>query len=202
MSSHPKPQETIRDTNRRRFLGAAVATAASYGRIMGANDRIRIAGIGTGGRGDYLLGNVAKLEGAEIVGVCDVYEPHRLRTKTRYSAAADYIDHRQVLDRKDVDAVVIATPDHWHVPITIEAVNAGKDVYCEKPVTHSLAEGAPLIAAVKESKRVVQTGTQQRSWQHYIHAKELIANGTLGQVTFIRTYWYQNHIAGQDAVHV
>ena len=110
-------------TNRRRFIGAAVATAASYGRILGANDRIRIAGIGTGGRGEYLLGNVAKLEGTEIVGFCDVYEPHRLRAKARYAATApDYVDHGKVLDRKDVDAVVIATPDHWHVPITIDAV--------------------------------------------------------------------------------
>ena len=111
----------------------------------------------------------------------------------------DYRDHRELLDRKDIDAVIIATPDHWHVPITIDAVRAGKDVYCEKPVTHTLAEGEPLIAAVRDSKRVVQTGTQQRSWEHFIHAKELVANGTLGQVTLIHTYWYQNHIANQTA---
>ena len=73
-----------------------------------------------------------------------------------------------MLDRNDIDAVVIGTPDHWHVPITIAAVRAGKDVYCEKPVTHTIEEGAPLIAAVRESKRVVQTGTQQRSWEHYL----------------------------------
>jgi predicted dehydrogenase len=85
------------------------------------------------------------------------------------------------------------------VPITIDAVRAGKDVYCEKPVTHTPAEGEPLIAAVRETKRVVQTGTQQRSWEHYMHAREAIASGTLGQVTLIRTYWYQNHIANQDA---
>src|SRR5947207_15020873 len=109
------------DTKRRRFLGVAVATAASYGRIMGANERIRVAGIGTGGRGDYLLGNVSKLEGTEIVGVCDVYEPHRLRTKMRYAATApDYVDHRQVLERQDIDALVIATPDHEHVPNTTD----------------------------------------------------------------------------------
>jgi predicted dehydrogenase len=186
-------------TNRRRFLGAAIATAASYGRILGANDRIRVGGIGTGGRGQYLLSNVVQLEGTEIVALCDVYEPHRLRAKARYApAASDTVDHREVLDRKDIDAVVVATPDHWHVPITIDAVRAGKDVYCEKPVTHSLAEGEPLIAAVKETGRVVQTGTQQRSWAHYLHAKELIDGGELGQVTFIRTYWYQNHIANQD----
>ena len=110
----PLPESTPSLANRRRFLGAAVATAASYGRIFGANERIRIAGIGTGGRGDYLLSNVAKLEGTELVGFCDVYEPHRLRSKSRYAAAApDYVDYREVLDRKDVDAVVVATPDHW-----------------------------------------------------------------------------------------
>ena len=191
---------TTPSTNRRRFLGAAIATAASYGRILGANDRIRVGGIGTGSRGQYLLSNVAQLEGTEIVALCDVYEPHRLRAKSRYApAASDTLDHREVLDRKDIDAVVVATPDHWHVPITIDAVRAGKDVYCEKPVTHSLAEGEPLIAAVKETRRVVQTGTQQRSWAHYLHAKELIDSGELGQVTFIRTYWYQNHIANQDS---
>jgi predicted dehydrogenase len=185
---------------RRRFIGAAIATAASYSRVMGANDRIRIGGIGTGSRGQYLLGNVKQLENTEILAVCDVYEPHRLQAKIRYAPdAKDTGDHRAILDRNDIDAVVIATPDHWHVPLVIDAVRAGKDVYCEKPVTHTLAEGAPLIAAVRESKRVVQTGTQQRSWEHYIHARQLIESGTLGQVTLIRTYWYQNHIANQDA---
>jgi predicted dehydrogenase len=186
-------------TNRRKFLGAAIATAASYRRVLGANDKIRIALIGSGDRGTYLLGNVRRLEGAEIVGFCDVYEPRRLRAKAQFAPdAPDYVDHRAVLDRQDIDAVVIATPDHWHVPITIDAVRAGKDVYCEKPVTHSLAEGAPLIATVRESKRVVQCGMQQRSWEHYMKCKDMVASGALGQVTFIRTYWYQNHIANQD----
>ena len=183
-------------TNRRRFLGAAVVTAASYGRVWGANSRIRIGAIGTGGRGQYLIGNATRIEGTEIVAVCDVYAPHRAKAKAGLAGEVrEYVDHREVLDRKDIDAVVIATPDHWHVPITIDAVRAGKDVYCEKPVTHTLAEGEPLIAAVRESKRVVQTGTQQRSWEHYVQAKEVIDSGTLGQVTLIRTYWYQNHIA-------
>ncbi len=187
-------------TNRRRFLGAALATAASYGRVLGANDRIRIGAIGTGERCKYLLSVLGKLEGNEPVAFCDVYEPHRLAAKARFAPnAEDYADHRRVLERKDVDAVVIGTPDHWHVPITLDAVHAGKDVYCEKPVTHTLAEGQPLIDAVRETKRVVQTGTQQRSWEHYIRARDLIQSGTLGQVTLIRTYWYQNHIANQTS---
>ncbi len=187
-------------TNRRRFLGAAIATAASYGRVLGANDRVRIGAIGTGSRCQYLLSLLNKLGGNDIVAVCDVYEPHRAEARTKFGAGAkEYVDHRELLDRKDIDAVVVGTPDHWHVPVTIDAVQAGKDVYCEKPVTHTLEEAAPLIAAVRESKRVVQTGTQQRSWDHYLQAKEIVASGRLGQVTFIRTYWYQNHIAGQDA---
>src|SRR5690242_17227540 len=170
----------MQETNRRRFLGAAIAGAASYRRVLGANDRIRFGAIGTGDRGEYLLSNVAKIENNDVVAVCDVYEPHMQRARSRYGPdAAVYGDHRQLLDRKDVDAVIVATPDHWHVPITIDAVRAGKDVYCEKPVTHLISEGEPLIAAVREANRVVQTGTQQRSWEHFIHAKELITNGTL-----------------------
>ncbi len=108
----------MKETNRRRFLGGAIATAASYGRIQGANDRVRFGAIGTGERGRYLLSNVASLENNEVVAVCDVYQPQRLRAKSRLGPdARDYVDHRELLDRKDVDAVIIATPDHWHVPI-------------------------------------------------------------------------------------
>jgi len=189
----------ISKTNRRVFMGATLATAASYRRILGANDRIRVGAIGTGERCQYLLSVVNQADGADIVAVCDVYEPHRLEAKAKLAPDADdYVEHQKVLARKDIDAVVIGTPDHWHVPITIDAVPAGKDVYCEKPVTHKIEEGDRLIAAVRESKRVVQTGTQQRSWEHFIKAKQLIDSGRLGQITLIRTYWYQNHIANQQ----
>jgi predicted dehydrogenase len=189
--------------NRRLFIGAALATASSYNRILGANDRMRIGAIGTGQRCQYLLTLVNKAGNNDIVSVCDVYEPHRLAAKARSAPDAhDTVDYREVLDRKDIDAVVIGTPDHWHVPITTAAIQAGKDVYCEKPVTHTLDEGAPLIAAVRDSKRIVQTGTQQRSWAHYIQAKEIVASGQIGDVTLIRTYWYQNHLAHQSDVAI
>jgi predicted dehydrogenase len=179
--------------DRRHFILAT--TAASYSRILGANDRLRFGAIGTGGRCQYLMSLLNKLGNNDILAVCDVYEPHRQEAKAKYAPEAqEYIDYRQVLDRKDIDAVVIGSPDHWHVPITIDSVRAGKDAYCEKPVTHTIEEGEPLISAVRESKRVVQTGTQQRSWEHYFKAKEVIDSGQIGQVTFIRTYWYQNHI--------
>jgi predicted dehydrogenase len=185
--------------SRRAFIGTALATAASYARIPGANDRIRIGAIGTGERCQYLLSLLNRIGGNDIIAVCDVYEPHRLEAKAKFApSASDTVDYRTVLDRSDIDAVVIGAPDHWHVPLTIAAVQAGKDVYCEKPVTHRMEEGEPLIAAVKSSNRVVQTGTQQRSWAHYIQARELVRSGRLGQITLIRTYWYQNHLANQD----
>ena len=188
--------------HRRQFVRAALATAASYGRILGANDRIRIGGIGTGGRGQYLLERVKLLEQHDMVSFCDVYQPRRLEAKAKFGTAdaVDCLDYREVLDRKDIDAVVIGTPDHWHVPITIAAVRAGKDVYCEKPITHAIEEAAPLLAAVHETNRIVQVGLQQRSWDHFAQARDEIAKGRLGQVTMIRTYWFQNHIPANGRV--
>src|ERR1035441_252005 len=138
----------------------------------------------------------------EIVACCDVYEPRRVEAKSKYATpdAQLYLDYREILDRKDIDAVVIATPDHWHVPLTIASVRAGKDVYCEKPVTHSIEAGAGLIAAVRDCQRVVQIGLQQRSWEHFAQARQEILAGRLGQVTLIRTYWFQNHIPSMGQV--
>jgi predicted dehydrogenase len=181
---------------RRQFVGAALATAASYNRILGANERVRIGAIGTGGRGQTLLGALNQLNSNDIVAICDVYKPHLITAKAAHAAKADeFGDHRALLDRKDIDAVVIATPDHWHVPVLKDALQAGKDIYCEKPVTHLLEESEPLIAAVRASNRIVQVGLQQRSWEHFAQARDEIAGGRLGQVTFIRTYWYQNHLS-------
>jgi predicted dehydrogenase len=152
---------TINSCGRRQFVGAALVTAASYGRILGANDRIRMGAIGTGSRGQTLLGALNRLESNDIVALCDVYQPHLVTSKAAHAPNAEvYADHRALLDRKDVDAVVIATPDHWHVPVLMDTLQAGKDVYCEKPVTHTLEQGEPLIAAVRESKRIVQIGLQ------------------------------------------
>lgn len=186
-------------TDRRQFIkSAALATAASYSRILGANDRVRIGGIGTGGRCQYLLSLLKEAGGNQIAAVCDVYAARleEVRQKTA-PEAREFSDYRKLLEQADLDAVVIGAPDHWHVPMTIEAVRAGKDVYVEKPVTHQVEESEPLIRAVAESKRVVQTGMQQRSWPHFQQAREIVANGGLGKVTFIRTYWYQNHLAGR-----
>ena len=170
-------------------------------RVLGANDRVRIGLIGTGGRCMYLARLLKGLPGNEVVAACDVYEPRRLAAVERMGPqTTPASDYRQVLDRNDVDAVVIGAPDHWHVPMTLDAVAAGKDVYCEKPITHTIEEGDKLIAGVEKSKRVVATGTQQRSWDHYQLARQMVQGKRLGQITLAEMYWYQNylHTSWQD----
>jgi predicted dehydrogenase len=182
--------------NRRDFLKSTTsASLLAQSKVLGANDRVRIGLIGAGGRGNFLAGLLASLPGNELVSACDVYEPRRQAAAKKMGSQAEATgDYRRVLDRRDVDAVVIATPDHWHTPMTLEAVAAGKDVYVEKPVTHHLSEGDALVAGVEKSGRVVATGTQQRSWDHFILARQLIESGRLGQIAFVRSYWYQNYL--------
>jgi len=181
---------------RRGFLrSAAAATSLSQSRVVGANDRIRLAGIGTGGRCRYLMGLADKVGGCEIVAVCDVYGPRRAEARGKLAPQArEYGEYREVLDRKDVDAVIIGSPDHWHVPMSLDAVRAGKDVYVEKPVSHKMDEGLALIKAVEETGRVLQVGYQQRSWDIFRQGHELVRGGRLGQVTMVESHWYQDYI--------
>lgn len=185
---------------RRDFLQAgAAATLLAPQRILGANDRVRVALIGAGGRGRSVTRHVSRTPNVEVVAVSDVYVPRREQAAQELGAAAKPArDYREILDRKDIDGVIIATPDHWHTPMVLEAVSAGKDIYCEKPVTQRLEEGDKLIAAVEGSKQVVATGTQQRSWDHYLAAREIVRAGELGQITFVETYWYQNYLTSKD----
>jgi predicted dehydrogenase len=132
--------------------------------------------------------------GFELVAGCDVYEPRRDEIRERsHDLASTHLDYRELLDKKDIDAVLIAAPDHWHVRIACDALAAGKDVYLEKPVTHTLEESDTLIGAVRKSKRILQCGMQQRSWSHFQDAVDLIQGGSLGRITRIRTYWFQNY---------
>lgn len=180
-------------TTRRSFLITSGLTALASTRVFGANDRLRLGIIGAGERMKGLL-NAADNAGAyEIVAVSDVYGPHRDAIKERSNGmATTHLDYREVL-AKDVDAVIIASPDHWHVPMAVDALKASKDVYLEKPVTHTLEEGAVLTRAVRASKQVLQCGMQQRSWAHFRDAVDLIQGGSLGRVVQVRTYWWQNY---------
>ena len=182
--------------NRRHFLIGGGLTALASTRAFGANERLRVGVIGAGGRMRSLLNSAEQTDVPfEIASVSDVYAPRREEVKTRTSAAtaATHMDFREVLDDKNVDAVIIATPDHWHVRIAVAALAAGKDVYLEKPVTHTLEEGALLQKAVRSSQRILQCGMQQRSWSHFRNAVDLIQGGALGRVTQVRTYWWQNY---------
>ncbi len=181
--------------NRREFLAsAATLTALSQKRILGANDRIRVGAIGTGGRSRELLHCLKLADMADLVAVCDVYAPRRAQAADQFGTnASQHVDYREILDNKDIDAVVIAAPDHWHVKIASDAVAAGKDVYVEKPVTHNLEQGPALIKAVRATDRIVQCGMQQRSWEHFQTAAEMVFSGKIGQVTQVRTYWFQNY---------
>ncbi|MFB3828882.1 MAG: Gfo/Idh/MocA family protein [Bryobacteraceae bacterium] len=184
--------------SRRGFVGSM--TAASAGRVLGANDRIRLGAIGTGGRGRYLMSNANKAGNIQWVAVADAYDVQRDRAEQVAGTAVDkYVDYRKVLDRKDIDAVIIATWDHMHCEIAVAACKAGKDLYVEKPLTLHPLEGHQIVRAVRQNKRILQTGTQQRSYPHFIEAKErFIDSGRIGRVTMVRSIWngngaYRNH---------
>jgi predicted dehydrogenase len=180
-------------TTRRSFLIASGLTALASTRVFGANDRVRLGIIGAGERMKGLLNSADKVGPYQMVAVSDVYGPHRDAIKERSNGlATTHLDYREVLD-KDIDAVIIASPDHWHVPMAVDALKAGKDVYLEKPVTHTLEEGAALVRAVRSSKQILQCGMQQRSWTHFRDAVDLIQAGSLGRVVQVRTYWWQNY---------
>src|SRR5512140_317790 len=149
------------DMTRRHFGKTAVltATALSATRVLGANDRVRVGFIGCGNRGDQLLDAFLPHKDAEVVALCEAYEPYLQPFAKKAGSNPKLLrDYRKLLDMKDVDAVVIATPDHWHAIMMTEACAAGKDVYSEKPVSLTVAEGRKMVEAARNHKRVVQVG--------------------------------------------
>lgn len=184
----------MQDALSRRSLLQGAFTAASASRILGANDRIRLGIIGTGDRGKYLMRIANKVGGIEWVAVSDVWDRRREEAaQVAGSAVARDADYRRLLDRKEIDAVIVATPDHLHAQISIEACQAGKDVFVEKPMTSLPEQGPPLVRAVREHKRVLQVGVQQRSMKHFIEAKErFFDSGLIGEVNMVRTIWNGN----------
>ena len=171
-----------------------LAGASSYQRILGANDRPNVGLIGAGGRGRFLAGEFREI-GFQIPAVCDVYQSNlEAGLKVASTGAKGMKDYRRLLEDNSLDAVVVATPDHWHAQMVIDAVGAGKDVYVEKPLCHTIEEGDRMVAAVRASKRIVQVGTQRRSSPIFIEAKSVIDTGVLGDVRLV-TSWWMNHQA-------
>jgi predicted dehydrogenase len=174
-------------------LTAGALAAGSYKRVMGANDKLMLGLIGCGGRGTGVMGTFLRTQQAQVTAVCDVYAARVDRALQRAQSGKGYSDHRKLLEQKDVDVVLIATPDHWHTAIAIDALNAGKDVYVEKPLTLTIEEGPRIVKAARVNERVCQVGMQQRSGQHYIQAREeVVKAGKLGKITLARTWWHGN----------
>jgi predicted dehydrogenase len=184
--------------SRRAFLGAV--TAASYQKIQGANDRVRIGLIGYGLIGAFHLKTFRNQKDVEMAGVADVYQPRMEAGVVACGPQAKgYRDFRKLLDEKDVDGVIAALPDHWHAMATILACAAGKDVYVEKPMTLFVREGRWMTNAARRFKRVVQVGTQQRSGLHFQEARKLLQEGYIGKIVNCRIASFRNIMPGFGA---
>jgi predicted dehydrogenase len=197
-----------RQINRRQFLGTTAAgvgagmlasgltprTARSAARTPGANERIVMGTIGTGGMSCHHLGIYKEkfAKDVDVVAFCDIYEDRFNRAKEIFPDAKIYWDYRELLDRKDIDAVLIASPEHWHCQHLIDAVQAGKDAYSEKPLSHTLEQSAKMVEAVRKTDRIVQIGMQRRSTQSIILARQIVEGGALGEVALVRAWWFWN----------
>jgi predicted dehydrogenase len=176
--------------NRRQFFGSAALAAASYKRVMGANDRLQMALIGSGRRGREVMGAFLKTGRAELQCICDVYDEHRQKAREVLAPAFECVGHEEALARPGIDAVLIGTPDHLHIDLACAALAAKKDVYLEKPTTHRFEEQNRLREAVKQSGKILQCGMQQRSGSHYIRAKQdIFDQNKLGKIVIVRTQW-------------
>jgi predicted dehydrogenase len=183
---------TRRDFTKTLVLAGAT-TALNGLRAADANSRIRLGCIGLGNRGDQVLDAFLQQPDVEVVAVCDLSQAYMdFASKKAGSSPRQFKDYRQLLDQKDVDAVVIATPDHWHALQTVHACQAGKDVYVEKPASLCVAEGRQMVEAVRKHQRVCQVGIHRRSVEICREAAELVRNGALGRVTAARAFHIQN----------
>lgn len=181
------------EQDRRTFLTSALAAAPLFvpRSAWGANDRLAYGLIGAGGRGRYLNGNFQKL-GAECVAIAEVYEPHLQMALKDAPNAKAYVEYHDLLAQPGVDAVVIASPDHQHAPMLFAALDAKKDAYLEKPMSHSLEESKRIIETVRKTSQIVQVGMQRRSAPSVIKAKDILDSGILGKITLVKPMWNWN----------
>lgn len=187
---------------RRDFLKCSLAGAGvlASGRAMGANDRINVGMIGLGGRGSYLfdmvLHRVAEKSDVQVAALCDPYQARLSKAATKVPAAKTYTHHQELLAHPGLNAVVIATPDHWHAPITLAALDRGLEVYCEKPMTHTLEEARVVRDRVREKNRIMQVGVQALSWDRWHKIRDVVQAGTLGKVVAVQGTYSRNNQSG------
>jgi predicted dehydrogenase len=195
------------DVSRRGFVltaaGAALMAGPAARRAVAANDKIRVAFIGAGSRGYYCMERLYKgSEGlAEVAAVCDTYEGNLKRGVERVKTMGGntpkaYVDYREILADPSIDAVFIMTPEHLHYPMTMDAIKARKHIYVEKPLAHTIEEGARIVKAAANYDRVIQVGTQNRSNPLYQKAKQMVDEGMIGEVHYVRAFWYRNFPSG------
>src|SRR3984957_10191562 len=176
------------------------ARSAATGKVLGANDRIQVGIIGVGGRGSYLAGQFSEFgkstNSCQVAAVADVYEKRKKIAAEKFKCDG-YLDYREIINRADIDAVVVATPDHWHAAIALEALDHGKDVYLEKPMCHTIDEARHLSQTVKETKRVLQVGSQTTSAPQWHAAKKYIADGAIGKMVMSQGSYHRNSKDGE-----
>ena len=203
----------MHEVNRRNFLkvaGAAVGQTVLGAKIHGlaavqsepvrpvaANDHIQIALIGAGGQGQGDTKTAVQVPGVKLVAVADCYDGRLDRSKELWGQDIFTTrDYNEILARKDIDAVIIGTPDHWHKQASVDAMKAGKDVYCEKPMIHLYADGPEMIETARKTNRIIQVGSQRVSSIVYAKAKDLLASGAIGQLNMVTARWDRNSAMG------
>jgi predicted dehydrogenase len=184
-------------TTRLHFPAPAAGAGLLAAQNTSPNDRVRIALIGAGGQGSSDARNSLNVGGVELVAVSDIYDGRLHRAREVWGDQLFTTrDYREVLARKDVDAIIIGTPDHWHSTVSIDAMNAGKDVYCEKPMVQQLSEGPQMIEAQKRTGRILQVGSQRVSSIIYAKAKEMLASGAIGELNMVEAWVDRNSAIG------
>jgi predicted dehydrogenase len=172
------------------MMKATALSALSYSRVMGANDRIGLGLIGAGGRGRAVLGDFRRNPEVELRAVCDVYGARVDEVLARIPEAKPFTRHEQLLEMKEIDAVLIGSPDHWHKDHAVDAMDAGKDVYVEKPLCRTLDEAPMMVAAARRNNRICQVGVQQRSGPVYLEARDrFVKSGLIGNVRWVECVW-------------
>jgi predicted dehydrogenase len=188
--------------NRRIFILAG-------GGILAANaapsDQVTLGVIGAGGRGTYVMATFQKDPSLRVGAICDVYEPNlergvSLASKIEGNHPKLYRNYKELLADKDIQAVLIATPEHWHAQMVLDAIAAGKDVYVEKPLCHTPEEGVKLVEAEKRTKSIIQVGMQRRSYDLYLEGRDLVQSGKLGVVRMVRSWWLNNYLGAGKAM--
>jgi predicted dehydrogenase len=191
-------------SSRRRFLigsGSMLAAQASPA------DQIQLGVIGSGGRGTFVMTVFQKDPALRVAAICDVYEPNLENAVSTASKAAGthpriFRNYKDLLADKDVQAVLIATPEHWHAQMVLDALAAGKDVYVEKPLCQTPEQGVQLVEAEKKSKNIIQVGMQRRSYDLYLRGRDIVASGRLGAVRMVRSWWLNNYLGDRKATRL